>query len=107
LKKSLHHYPGDRGASDRGASDRYDYTIELYQTYFGSPPADIWDVLPFHSIHLDRRQRYWQIPNPIYWLKKCLSLSLHHQSRLVGTIKGQSYSNCHRLICFWQERLWV
>ncbi|HIK17844.1 MAG TPA: hypothetical protein IGS53_21505 [Leptolyngbyaceae cyanobacterium M33_DOE_097] len=83
LKKSLHHYPGDSGASQR-----YDYTIELYQSYFGTPPFDIWDLPPFHSNHLDRHQRYWQIPNPIYWVKKYRSLSLfHHLSEKRGETK--------------------
>ncbi|KPQ31436.1 MAG: hypothetical protein HLUCCA11_23735 [Phormidesmis priestleyi Ana] len=75
LKKSLHHYPGDSGASER-----YEYTIELYESYFGSPPADIWDFPPLHSNHLDQRRCYWQIPNPIYWVKKYLSLYLFHHS---------------------------
>lgn len=80
LKKSLHHYPGDSGANRQDDYQRYDYTIKLYQNYFGSPPADIWDFPPFHSNHLDRQQRYWQIPNPIYWVKKYLSLSVFHHS---------------------------
>jgi hypothetical protein len=74
LGKPLHHYPGDRGSPDR-----YEYTLQLYQHYFGSPPADIWDVPPIHSYHLDRRHRYWQIPNPLYWLQH--QLSLFHPQR--------------------------
>jgi hypothetical protein len=61
LSKPLHHYPGDSGSSDR-----YEYTLELYQSYFGHPPADIWDSPPLHSNHLARHHRYLSIPNPIY-----------------------------------------
>ena len=68
LGKSLHHYPGDEGAGQR-----YEYTLNLYQKYFGSPPTDIWDIPPFHSSHLERNKRYWHIPNPIYWVKRCIS----------------------------------
>ena len=53
---------------------------KLYESYFGSPPADIWDFPPLHSNHLDQRRCYWQIPNPIYWVKKYLSLYLFHHS---------------------------
>jgi hypothetical protein len=63
LKKSLHHYPGDPGSSER-----YNYTLDLYHSYFGSPPSDIWDLPPLHSNHLARNQRYWRIPDPIHWL---------------------------------------
>lgn len=65
LNKYLHHYPGDNGAADR-----YDYTLELYHSYFGNPPKDIWDLPPLHSNHLARHRQYWLIPNPIYWLKQ-------------------------------------
>jgi hypothetical protein len=67
LNKRLHHYPGDRGSPER-----YDRTIQLYQTYFGHPPADIWDAPPIHSYHLDRHNRYLLIPHPLYWLRQTI-----------------------------------
>jgi hypothetical protein len=70
LGKPLHHYPGDRDSPER-----FDYTIQLYQSYFGLPPRDIWDVPPIHSYYLDRHQRYWLMPNPFYWLKQQFLLS--------------------------------
>lgn len=69
LGKPLHHYPGDQGSSER-----FDYTLKLYHSYFGDPPADIWDVPPIHSYHLARRHRHWLMPNPIYWFKHYLGI---------------------------------
>ena len=65
LKKSLHHYPGEMGGCDR-----YEYTIQLYQTYFGSPPKDIWESIPFHSMTLNRKNESWRMPNMVCWLKQ-------------------------------------
>jgi len=70
LNKPLHHYPGG-GGTEEFTRDclRYQYTLELYQSHFGDPPADIWDSPPLQSNHLAHHKRYWLIPNPIYWLK--------------------------------------
>jgi hypothetical protein len=41
----LHHFPyfGMRGPEDAQAlGDAYDRTLELYETHFGTPPADLW-----------------------------------------------------------------
>jgi len=74
LKKQLHHYPGGGGTAEFARDcQRYQSTLELYQSYFGESPTDIWDSPPLQSNHLDHRNRYWQIPNPIYWLKSYLT----------------------------------
>jgi hypothetical protein len=70
LKKPLHHYPGGGGTAELARDrQRYQSTLELYQSYFGEPPTDIWDSPPLQSNHLAHHNCYWQIPNPIYWLK--------------------------------------
>ena len=41
----LHHFPyfGMRGPEDAQAlGDAYDKTMELYESHFGNPPADLW-----------------------------------------------------------------
>ena len=77
LNKLLHHYPGGGGTAELARDrQRYQSTIELYQSYFGQPPADIWDSVPLQSNHLTHRDRYWLIPNPIYWLKSHLTKTL-------------------------------
>jgi hypothetical protein len=74
LKKPLHHYPGGGGTAEFARDcQRYQSTLELYQSYFGKPPADIWDSVPLQSNHLAHRNRYWLIPNPIYWVKSHFS----------------------------------
>jgi hypothetical protein len=74
LNKPLHHYPGGGGTAEFTRDcQRYQSTLELYQSYFGKPPTDIWDSPPLQSNHLDHRNRYWRIPNPIYWLKSYLT----------------------------------
>jgi len=80
LNKPLHHYPGGGGTAEFARDcQRYQSTLELYQSYFGQPPADLWDLPPLQSNHLAHRQRYWLIPSPIYWLK----------SHLIKLIKGK------------------
>ena len=66
LHKPLHHYPGGGGADELVKDrQRYQDTLALYQTYFGTPPTDIWDSLPLTGNHLAQKQRdqkYWIIP---------------------------------------------
>ncbi|MGJ3245304.1 MAG: glycine-rich domain-containing protein [Elainellaceae cyanobacterium] len=69
LNKSLHHFPG-LGGVEEGLKYYHQYcrTLEIYQNYFGTPPADIWNQPKFKSEGalfqwIDRR-RCWIISKP-------------------------------------------
>jgi hypothetical protein len=74
IKKPLHHTLGFGGKEEAMKNYHlYEQTISTYQTYFGTPPDDIWESPPMRSnypsyqwIDLDR---YWIIPNPLFWVK--------------------------------------
>jgi hypothetical protein len=74
IKKPLHHTLGFGGKEEAMKNYHlYEQTISTYQTYFGTPPDDIWESPPMRSnypsyqwIDLDR---YWMIPNPLYWVR--------------------------------------
>jgi hypothetical protein len=74
LNKPLHHTLGSGGKQEAMKNYHlYERTLETYQQYFGIPPADIWDAPPMRSRNRSYqwidRDRYWIIPNPLYWLK--------------------------------------
>ena len=67
LNKALHHSLGLGGKQD-GLKYRYYYvqTLEMYQKYFGTPPADIWNAPKMKSETISYqwvdRQQYWILP---------------------------------------------
>ena len=69
LKKTLHHSPS-LGGKEEGVKYRYCYqkTLNSYQQYFGTPPADIWHRPRLRgeksSCHWCDRNHYWIIPKP-------------------------------------------
>lgn len=72
LGKPVHHSPSLGGKIEKKKYDRlYEQTLATYQVYFGTPPADIW----LNHSDWNRNQRYWVMPNPLYWLKQITSLS--------------------------------
>lgn len=74
LNKPLHHTLGFGGKEEALKNYHlYELTLETYQRYFGTPPEDIWDYPPMRSKNpsyqwIDR-DRYWTIPNPLFWFK--------------------------------------
>jgi hypothetical protein len=74
LKKELHHTPGQGGIEEEKKYLRfYEFTLETYQKYFGTPPNDIWTKpslrgQPLSFRWVDARQ-YLILPNPLYWLQ--------------------------------------
>jgi hypothetical protein len=75
LHKPLHHTLGF-GGKQEATNDYYFYeqTLTTYQRYFGEPPDDIWDSPPMRSKNpsyqwIDR-DRYWIIPNLLFWVNR-------------------------------------
>jgi hypothetical protein len=67
LGKPIHHSPSLGGKTEKTKYDRlYQETLATYQVYFDTPPADIW----LNHSDWNRSQRYWVIPNPLYWLRQ-------------------------------------
>jgi hypothetical protein len=66
LGKSFHHSPSSGGTSEKLKYDRlYQKTLNIYQLYFGIPPADIWINPPARrSPH-----KYWIVSNLIDWMR--------------------------------------
>ncbi len=66
LGKPFHHFPSSGGKQEQiKYALLYRKTLATYENYFGIPPSEIWINYPSVKI----TQRYWIIPNPIYWLR--------------------------------------
>jgi hypothetical protein len=71
LGKPLHHNPSLGGKQESlKYYHLYQQTIEIYQRYFGDPPADIWHHPGSRSEKISGqwidRDRYWVIPKPMW-----------------------------------------
>ncbi len=68
LNRALHHSPS-LGGKEEGLKYRYHYvqTLKIYQQYFGTPPADIWNSPQLRgesvSCQWVNREQYWILPN--------------------------------------------
>jgi hypothetical protein len=77
LNRPLHHTLGFGGKEEALKNyHRYEFTLETYRRYFGTPPSDIWESPPMRSQYpsyqwIDR-DRYWVMLRPLYWLKQFL-----------------------------------